>query len=263
MSGIGTVEAPVVDPRFRARLEEVAEAASRVRRRRLLALTGAALALLIGVALAYSPLVDVDRIDVVGAERASADDVRAATGIELGEALLTVDPARALRGVEQVPWVDQAEVVRNWPGAVTVTVEERSPLAVVDLAEGAVIIDHAGRQLQVLAAAGPEMPRLVGVLASGVPGEQVDALGRPALDVLAAAPDVLAASLVAVRTAADGSLSCTLRAPRGATVEAVLGEPTQLEAKVVALATLAARTDLSTTARIDVRVPTAPVLTRR
>jgi cell division septal protein FtsQ len=99
--------------------------------------------------LALSPFV-VERIEVVGQSLLAADEVIAASGLAPGQSLFSLDARRAVAGIEALPRVRRAELVRAFPNRVTLLVEERRPFALV----------HSG---------GLRWPRLYWVDEQGVP----------------------------------------------------------------------------------------------
>ena len=80
--------------------------------------------------LALSPFV-VERIEVVGQSVLAADEVIAASGLAPGQSLFSLDARRAVAGIEALPRVRRAELVRAFPNRVTLLVEERRPFALV------------------------------------------------------------------------------------------------------------------------------------
>jgi cell division protein FtsQ len=126
-----------------------ARAAKGARRERLRALgeklrravsTLATVALLVGFALAAragvrwlhtTPRFHARDITVAGLGRTTREEVLRAVGLDAPRNVLAIDCERAARAVERLPWVSHATVTRRLPGAVTVTVEERSAAAVV------------------------------------------------------------------------------------------------------------------------------------
>jgi cell division septal protein FtsQ len=80
--------------------------------------------------LALSPFV-VERIEVVGQSLLAADEVIAASGLAPGQSLFSLDARRAVAGIEALPRVRRAELVRAFPNRVTLLVEERRPFALV------------------------------------------------------------------------------------------------------------------------------------
>ena len=115
----------------------------------------------------------IDRIEVAGQSRLSADEVVKASGLVPGQSLWTLDVRRAVAGVESLPLVRRAELVRAFPNRVTLFVEERQPFTLVS-ARHLYWVDEQGVAL------GPES-RAVSVEApviSGLGGEDVTAAGR-------------------------------------------------------------------------------------
>jgi cell division protein FtsQ len=75
-------------------------------------------------------------------ERISAEQVRAAIAPRLHGGFFAVDLAALRAAVEQVPWVEGAEVRRRWPDTLEVRVHER--VAVAAWSDGR-LVDPAGR----------------------------------------------------------------------------------------------------------------------
>ncbi len=115
----------------------------------------------------------IERVEVAGQSRLSADEVVKASGLARGQSLWTLDARRAVAGVEALPLVRRAEVVRAFPNRVTLFVEERQPFTLVN-AGILYWVDEQGMLL------GPET-RAVSVDApviSGVAAAEVAAAGR-------------------------------------------------------------------------------------
>ena len=125
-------------PRRAARAE--AERSER-RRRRLRHAGHAALALVpllvLGWTLLLSGWFDVERIRVTGAQRLSADEVRAAAGVAPGTPLAAVRPAEVSRAVERLRPVADVTVQRSWPSTLVLALRERVAVAGV-VADGGV-----------------------------------------------------------------------------------------------------------------------------
>ena len=122
----------------------------------------------------------IARVDVAGQNRLSAEEVVKASGLAPGQNLWSLDARRAVAGVEALPLVRRAEVVRSFPNRVTVYVEERQPFTLVN-AGGLNWVDEQGVPL------GPET-RAVSLdvpVISGVARDDV-AAGRIASDRVAA-----------------------------------------------------------------------------
>jgi cell division protein FtsQ len=248
-----------IDPRFRARRIEVQRASGRRRLRRLV---GVGLVLL--VALGFlgalrSPLLDVDAIQVAGAQRTGAQAVLEASGIQRGDQLVDVALGAASRRIAGLPWVDHVHVHRGLDGVVRITVSERTPAAVVGEGAAAVVVDATGRVLA-RAADVPEaggLVRVAGVAGGLAPGADLPPAAAGALALAERLADVAPGAVAAV-TVGEG-LTATLT--QGGEVR--FGDGSSLTAKLRSLETMLEQVDLTCLDHIDLRAPGNPVLTRR
>jgi cell division protein FtsQ len=248
-----------VDPRIRQRRIDVRR--HQGRRRLVVAAAVAAVAALLGGGwgATRTPLLDVDRVEVVGASHTGPGAVAAVAGIRRGQAMVDVDVAGARRRVTALPWVARAEVRRGWPGTVRIRVFERALLAVTRADGGAwALVDRAGRVLAHVPQPPSDVAELDGLPPAGAPGTALGAPAAAALAVVAALPSGLAPRVSAVAVAADG-VALRLR-PAG---EVRLGSAQQLDDKLRAALSVLAAVDGRTVGTVDVRIPAAPVLTRR
>jgi cell division protein FtsQ len=246
-----------IDPRIRRRRAEVRREEGR-RRLRVVAGAVALSVLTVAVWLAlHSPLLDIDRVVVTGAERSGAAAVAEAGGLGRGQPMVDLDEALAARGVETLPWVAEARVRRQWPGTVTVTVTERVPAAVASHDGGGwALVDGEGRVLETVADAPAGLVLLEGVAPAGGPGSML-AGADGALAVARAIGGGLRPAVVAVVAGSEG-VDLRLR-PAGV---ARLGPPDRLDEKLRAVETVLARVDTTDLAVLDVRLPSSPALTR-
>lgn len=255
-SSTATPSAPAAPhPRIRARRVAVARDVGRRRRRRLNAVLGVLCAVVWTLVGLRSPLLDVDRIQVSGAERTPVAAVEAALGAGRGAPMVEVDAGAAAERVEALPWVAEARVQRLWPGTVRVVVEERRAVAVVAHPGGWATVDADGRILAVE----PEQPAGLVSLAGrrdGAPGAVLDQADRRLLDAVGELPADVRDDVASLATGAGGIVAELVAGPC-----LVLGDATDLEAKVRAGGAVQEDTGLDG-GRIDVRVPAAPALTR-
>lgn len=265
MTPPATPRAVAVHPRLRARRIAVQRAEGRRRLRRLGALAVVASVVAAAWGAASSPLLDVDRISVTGADHLSASAVEEASGIDRGTPLVSVDPGAVEQTITRLPWVHTAEVRREWPGTVRIAITERTPLAVALTDDGGWgVLDATGRVLEVVrppegvspADVKPPLPLVAGV-SPGAAGSKVgeEAAG---LRVLARLPADIVGAVQSV-TAPDGDV--VLQLAGGGEVR--FGDASRIEEKVLAVATVLQKVDLGALSRLDVSVPGSPVLTRR
>ena len=127
MTGTRTRERVVrtqVEPRLQERRQAVRDEA-RIRRRRGLAVV-AVVAGVVGalVAAVFSPLLDVDEVRVAGADRLDAAELVAASGIEVGDRMISLELDQARDALRGLPGVRSARVEREWPSVVRTTITE-------------------------------------------------------------------------------------------------------------------------------------------
>ena len=248
-----------MDPRLRARRAEVARAEGRRRLRIVIALSVVTVGVIAGFWAVDSPLFDVDEIAVVGNDRVEADHLREVAGIVPGTPLLDVDLQGAADRVAALPWVASVAVERSIGGEVAIVVVERTPGPVLPPADGGwVLVDDSGRQLERVEARPVGSIPVAGIGLDGRLGQPVDADAQRVLRVLGGL-SVAAAEATSQVILDQGTIFLTLS--DGGRVR--LGDHTGLETKMVALETMLDRVDLRCLHEIDLRVASAPSLTRR
>jgi len=137
LSRITRIARPALFAQRRAVADRHLAREQRRRRLRLLAI-GASVVVIAAVvwAVLFSSLFAVRDVDVVGLSEESALDGRAqvitAASIPVGEPLARLDSTGAQDRVLELPWVQEVEVRRAWPGSVVLAVTERTPVAVVE-----------------------------------------------------------------------------------------------------------------------------------
>lgn len=253
---------PRIDPRLRERRVAV----RRHQGRRRLYVLVAALAVPALAGLGYgasrSPLTDLDQVELAGARRTPMSEVRAAAGLRPGRLLVSIDSGRVARAVEALPWVLDARAERRWPGTIRLVVTERVPQAVVPVDRGRrwALVDGTGRILSVGDLKPTGLPVIGGLGDPGPPGSTLGPRATPALLVAEALTPGIRSRVGDVASVAGGEVELQL-VPPGLLVR--LGDGRQLQMKLRALDTFLAAMPLDDVAVLDLRVATAPVLTRR
>ncbi len=249
-----------VDPRIRARRIAVRRDEGRQRLRRV-SILGVVLAVVLGVyGVVHSPILDVDRIVVVGNSHTDGASVLRASGIHRHRAVVDVDESKAQTGIEALPWIATAIVSRQFPGTVRITVTERTVVGAAAGRNGTIaLVDRASRVLSEVAAVPEGILVLDGVSAPGGPGTQAEGDLGDVLTVASQVPPSVRAMVAGVRRTATG-LELRLR---GSGI-VLLGSASELPAKLLATATVLQQVKLDNPnlAVLDVRVPSAPSLTR-
>ncbi|MFI5046075.1 MAG: cell division protein FtsQ/DivIB [Acidimicrobiia bacterium] len=226
----------------------------RVARRRRLAVVVGAL-LVVGTAawmVSRSPLLDVDHVVVQGNARVAPEEILASSGVAPGDAMVWLDRGGAARAIEALPWIRTAQVHREWPGTVDITVRERVAVGWVDAGDGrALVVDGAGRALEVDAAAPPGLPELLEVAPAPV-GASISPSGGAWL-----AGHLTTDELAAIRSISVVDQHATLVVTSGQEVR--FGRLTQVGQKMLAAIAVLLQPGIGTATYIDVSAPSTPV----
>ena len=254
--------AVAVDPRMRSRRIAVRRDEGRRRLKRATLVLALLALVVLAVAVLQSPVLDVDRVLVTGTGHTPPDAVRREAGVELGDALVGIDPGAVADRVEALPWVAEARVTRSWPSTVRIQVSEREATALVQVtADRAALIDDDGRVLSIERHA-PDEPVdaggaplvLTGIGGRVAEGERLPEAARDALTIATAVRGRLPGLVVSVSTTLDAALV------EGGEIR--FGSVAELDDKITAAKTVLADVEMDCLETLDVRVPGSPALTR-
>ncbi len=101
------------------------------------------------VYLCLTMLFNVDRIEIVGNTLYEDHDLTETSGIEKGENLFEVDTEYAENKLYSVySYIEEVEVKRSFPNAVTITIVEAEPFTVIEEADGYTLVSAGGKVLE-------------------------------------------------------------------------------------------------------------------
>ena len=106
-----------------------------------------------------SPYLTVEKIDVAGTQNLDQDSLAAISGLQ-GKSMLRLPVNEATKALESLPAVKTATLERHWPNRVTITVQERVPVAFWSIGGHDYPVDQDGVVLSSGAPDGPA-PRIV------------------------------------------------------------------------------------------------------
>lgn len=254
-----TVVRSQVEPRLVERRRRVVEERRRRTRRRVIAAVCAVAVVAAVVATLRSPLTDVDRIRVTGAERLSDETLRSASGIGIGDQMVAVDLAVARDGLRDLPMVAGARVVREWPSTVHVDVVEEVPVVLVRSGEVERVVSRSGRVLPDGLDEMGDLPLLEVGGVELIEGETVPEGTRAAVAVFTRIPDELRTSLGSASL--DGSGDLTFHLPQDASL--LFGPVEDVPAKLAATHAFLTRVIQDCLDVVDVRQPDLVTASRR
>lgn len=124
-------------------------------------------ALLIGIGATLYFLLIIDRIDVTGNETLEKGEVLTIAGINIGEHMWLADVEGARAALEADAAIRSAQVKRMYPDALSITIEERVPVAYMEGSGTGAVIDIEGYVMDITPAAPPELIVIYGFSSAG------------------------------------------------------------------------------------------------
>lgn len=248
----------VADPRFVQRRARVAADRRRRRRHRLGWVLAAVATAAAGVGVAASPLLDVDRIEIIGSDQLTLADV-AGAGLSVGDPMLTVDADDVAARLGRDPRFVRVAVSQRFPSEVAIRVTDRRRIARVAGPTRSAIVGEGG--IVIAPARGDEFVRTVEVTSDPPvrPGRRLDDDLAEAIDVVGAMPIELAFQVTSVRITDDLELTFELASDR----VLLFGTVEHADRKLLTATTmLGPQIDLAGVCLVDVRVPSAPTMRR-
>ncbi len=94
--------------------------------------------------LARSDFFQITALRIEGCRRLSKQQILEWSGIDIRSNLLALNIGRVRSKLESHAWVDKAIIERQWPNRLLITVRERRPEALVNLATGLHYVDDQG-----------------------------------------------------------------------------------------------------------------------
>jgi cell division protein FtsQ len=119
----------------------------------------------------------IGAINIIGARQTDAQDILAALGFAPGQSIFAADIHAARRRLFSLEWVGDAEVRRQYPGTITVSVVEKVPFALWETPNGTYLVERSGRTIGLFDPKSfPRLPVLAGDGAPASAAALVDAV---------------------------------------------------------------------------------------
>lgn len=117
----------------------------------ILTIAGAVVLVVLGIAailvykgLARSDFFQITAIRIEGCRRTTKNLILELSGVDIHSNLLAMDTDRIRADIEGYDWIERAEIKKEWPNRLLITVRERKPGAMVSLPEGLYYVDKKG-----------------------------------------------------------------------------------------------------------------------
>lgn len=89
----------------------------------------------------------LDELHITGRNFTSHDQIKTAIGASYGDPLLSLSLTDIKSQLEQLGWVKEAQVSRLYPNALSISINERRPLALLQTKSGHRLIDETGHMI--------------------------------------------------------------------------------------------------------------------
>lgn len=218
----------VIEFKARGKEERKAQAIAIALRVGIVALVAAVLSAIVWL-LFFSPVLKLEasQITVSGAnEWVSAEEVAAVAEQQVGRSLLIVSTGSIAQELKAMPGVTSAEVSRQWPHGVAISVAAQKPAAVLRSADGALTaVDSQARVLNAVGASVEGIPVVdVDSVEAGLESKAV----QQSLEILASLPESWRQSITKVTAKTQDSVTTELN---NGQVTIVWGDASQLALK--------------------------------
>jgi cell division protein FtsQ len=119
----------------------------------------------------------ISSVHLAGNRRTQPGDILAALGFQPGESIFTADVQAARKRLLALPWVYDAEVHRQYPDSISVSIVERLPFALWQMPNATYVVERSGRTITFAREQDfPHLPSLVGEGAPEAAADLVDAI---------------------------------------------------------------------------------------
>ena len=223
-----------VGARRKIEREEARRFTARTRRRRLIQLAIAAFVVLVlggAVVTAYSPVMALRHIEVIGAHNVKAADVQRALQGELGRPLPLVRSSDVRHALDDFQLIESYSTQLEPPSTLVVRITERTPIGAVKQATGYETVDQAGVVLSASTAAPAGLPVIA--VPSGQTPEHSAGFAAAAA-VIAALPATVRETVTAASATSANNVTLTLKGGK----RVVWGDTAEMDLKTADLKAL-------------------------
>lgn len=112
----------------------------------------------------FTPLFNVNKIEVYGNEKFSQDDIANMTGITLGTNIFRVNYFKVKDNILNNQYINKVKIYRSYPSKIKIVIEERKPAGYFDFMGSFLVIDKTGIVLDVLSSVNElQIPDIIGI----------------------------------------------------------------------------------------------------
>jgi cell division protein FtsQ len=192
----------------------------------------------------------VQHVTISGNRHESAAAILGRSGLVDHPSMIALNESKIVKRIERFTWVHSVSVTKKWPNTVILNVHENVAVAVAFTSKHVLeFVDAQGQPLGV-APLHENLPTLDYLAATSSPWPFAEG-GRGAAYVASQLPRAFTTQVSTITDDAQGSVTLKLTTP----LTFILGPPTDLHAKFVAIASVIAHSTLVPGDVVDVTVP--------
>ena len=94
--------------------------------------------------LCHNDFFQITTMKIDGNRKVSKEQITALSKVDIHSNLLALDVPQVKSLLESHPWIDRAEITRNWPNQLLITVKEKKPVALLHRDTGLFYLDNKG-----------------------------------------------------------------------------------------------------------------------
>ena len=138
--------------------------------------------------LCHSDFFQITTMKITGSRMVCKEQITALSKVDIHSNLLAINTVQVKSLLESHPWIAEAEVTRDWPNRLMISVKEKKPVALLSRNSGLFYLDNKGR---IIAAASssqeldfPVVTGLESYTFNSTPSTQAPEILQDALDLL-------------------------------------------------------------------------------
>ena len=101
------------------------------------------------ILLLLSPIFNVKQINVEGIQKLQREEIINLSQVQLNENTFKINVKETINKIQENPYVDTVSITRDLPSSIIITVKEREPEYIIEIANGNAYIDSKGYILEI------------------------------------------------------------------------------------------------------------------
>lgn len=107
--------------------------------------------LAVGIVIAFmlSPIFNIKQINVDGINKLTREEIISYSQVQLDVNIFKIHKANTIEKIQEIPYVEVASITRELPSTLKITIKERVPQYIIEIANGNAYIDSKGYIMEI------------------------------------------------------------------------------------------------------------------